>query len=368
MTRRMRGGFTLIELLVVIAIIGVLIALLLPAVQAAREAARRSQCSNNLKQLGLALLNYESSFKTFPPGVMHGAVPRASGLSSFGMNFNCMILPFTDESSLYDRLNMVGRSPGYVNESPADSAGFLNGREVIQRGIISLFRCPSSPQEPRYISGTGATPYEHKSHYAGVSGAYPDSLFAETRIAATYSNTASPGVGTYCGHVSGGGILVPNRAIRIKDVADGLSSTLLLVEMSNRIARINFGGFSDVSASGTDHGWMMSTRVRGCPGGDVDANGASGGTTYNPTAEADTRVFNITTIRYRINEKMFAFEFFPGMASNNGVNNQTSSAHPSGINALLGDGSVHFLNENMEFTNYKRMATRDDGGNVGGKF
>lgn len=360
MGRVTRRGFTLIELLVVIAIIGVLIALLLPAVQQAREAARRAQCTNNLKQLGLALHNYESAFKAFPPGVMHAAVPRSgtTGLS-FGMNFNCMILPYTEEAALYDRLNMVGRSPGYVNEAPATSSGRRNGVEVINRGIISMFRCPSSPQAERFVSSTGATPYEHKSHYAGVSGAYPDGAFAETRIAQTRD-----GGGLDCGFIGGGGMLVPNRSIKIKDVSDGLSQTLFLVEMSNRIRRIDFadfGGYSDVSASGTDHGWMMSTRVRGCPvGGD---NGATAN--FNPTNESDNRVFNLTCIRYRPNEKMFALQFFPGMRSNVGVNNMTSSAHPSGINALLGDGSVHFLSENMEFTSLKRMATRDDGAKVG---
>jgi prepilin-type N-terminal cleavage/methylation domain-containing protein/prepilin-type processing-associated H-X9-DG protein len=368
MARRASRGFTLIELLVVIAIIGVLIALLLPAVQQAREAARRSQCANNLKQLGLALHNYEAAFKAFPPGVMHSHVPRSGTTgSSFGMNFLCMILPFTEDAALYDRLNMIGRSPGYVNESTG-SSGWLNGREIIARGVVQVFRCPSSPQDLRFTSSTGTNPYEHKSNYAGVSGAYPDVGFRETRIAPTYSNTAS--TSTYCGHVSGGGMLVPNKSIRIKDAVDGLSSTLLMVEMSNRIKRIDSatGGYSDVSASGTDHGWMMSTRVRGCPAADVDANSATATAAYNPSNEPDTRVFNINTIRYRINEKMFALQFFPGMASNNGVNNQTSSAHPSGINALMADGSVHFLSENMEFTALKRMATRDDGGDVGGKY
>jgi prepilin-type N-terminal cleavage/methylation domain-containing protein/prepilin-type processing-associated H-X9-DG protein len=360
MARRVSRGFTLIELLVVIAIIGVLIALLLPAVQQAREAARRTQCTNNLKQLSLGLHNYEAAYKAFPPGVMHAAVPRTgpggTGLS-FGMNFNCMILPFMEDSALYDRFNMVGISPGYVNEAGA-SSGKLNGLEAFKRGIITMFRCPSSPQEPRFITSAGATPYEHKSHYAGVSGAYPDSIFLEGRIAPTFNGS------TYCGHVSGGGVLVPNRSIHIRDISDGLTQTLMLVEMSNRIVRID-GNYSDVSASGTDHGWMMSTRVRGTPEvGDQNVNGGTG-SQYNPTNEPDSRVFNITTIRYRINEKMFANQFFPGMASNNGVNNQTSSAHPSGINALLADGSVHFISEHMSFTIFKQMATRDDGGTAG---
>ena len=103
----------------------------------------------------------------------------------------------------------------------------------------------------------------------------------------------------------------------------------------------------------------MSTRVQGCPVANNDVNAVAG--PFNPTAEPDSRVFQLNTIRYRINEKMFALQFFPGMASNIGVNNQTSSAHPSGINAVLADGSVQFLSESMDLSTFKRMATRDDG-------
>src|SRR5688572_23848835 len=95
--KRTSRGFPLIELLVVIAIIGVLIALLLPAVQQAREAARRSQCQNNLKQFGLALHNYQDAFRVFPPGVVHSHVPRPNGNpTSFGPSFNGMLLPYLD--------------------------------------------------------------------------------------------------------------------------------------------------------------------------------------------------------------------------------------------------------------------------------
>ncbi len=298
-TRKGRAGFTLIELLVVIAIIAMLIALLLPAIQQAREAARRSQCINNMKQLGLAMHNYASAFGAFPPGVMHGGVPR-SGVggtgSSFGMNFHCMLLPYLEESALYDLLNMNGASPGYVNEA-VGSAGYINGRFVLAKGIIAGFRCPSSIQAP-FLA-----PYEHKSHYAGVAGAYPDASFAETRFAQTRDSG-----GVDLGFVGGGGVLVPNRSIRLKDIIDGTAQSLMMIEMSGRLLRID-NTYSDVSASGTTHGWMMSTRARGCP-----APGDNGATTnFNPSNENDYRVFNITTIRYRPNEKMFANQFFPGM-------------------------------------------------------
>src|SRR5690606_23201980 len=100
MPRRSRG-FTLIELLVVIAIIAILIALLLPAVQQAREAARRTQCRNNLKQMAIAMHNYHDSHRAFPPGCMHSAVPRSGSGHSFGPSFYGMILPFIDQAPLY---------------------------------------------------------------------------------------------------------------------------------------------------------------------------------------------------------------------------------------------------------------------------
>src|SRR5688500_18954736 len=105
MVRRRKSGFTLVELLVVIAIIGVLVALLLPAVQAAREAARRTQCVNNLKQLGLGIHNYHDTYKVIPPGALDfGATPTAGPtIPSWG--FATKILPFIEQGTVYDRLN-----------------------------------------------------------------------------------------------------------------------------------------------------------------------------------------------------------------------------------------------------------------------
>lgn len=334
--RLTRRGFTLIELLVVIAIIAVLIALLLPAVQQAREAARRSQCLNNLKQVGLAMHNYHETFQTFPPGCIHSHMPR-SGTDgfSFGPSFWGLLLPYLDQQALFDKLNFEGRSPGYINEA-AGSSGAANRPHVLEAGEIGVMRCPSSPQQPR------KEPYEVKSNYAGISGAVGEGPFIETR---------QFDLGTY-GWISGGGVMLPNKGIRAKDIIDGTANTLMLGEMSNRIKRLD-GTYSDVSPSGTEHGWLMGTRVRGTP------------PDLNPTNESDARVFNLVTIRYLPNESLFANQFFPGMGSNVGSNNPLSSAHTGGVNVLLCDGSARFVGDSVGLLVLKRLATRDEGADVG---
>ena len=111
----LRKGFTLIELLVVIAIIAILVALLLPAVQQAREAARRSQCKNNLKQLGVALHNYHEVFSTFPNGVV------ASAVNGWGTSWWARILPYTDQPGLYEQLTFDGAHPGWTHNTQPES-------------------------------------------------------------------------------------------------------------------------------------------------------------------------------------------------------------------------------------------------------
>lgn len=343
--KRCVRGFTLIELLVVIAIIAIiaiLIALLLPAVQQAREAARRSQCRNNLKQLCLALHNYHDSHRQFPPGCIHSQVPRNGGSSghSFGPSFYGMLLPYFDQGALYNKMVWVGESPGYIREG-AGSAGALNEPHVNAAGAMAIMRCPSSPGPVRNGS------FAPQAQYAGISGAAEPASFTETRI----STVIVAGQPTL---ISGGGMLVPNSGMRLADCIDGSSNTIVLGEMSGRLERLTPNTYSWPAAAGTTHGWLMGCRVTGTPPNLDPGN-----------QENDDRCFNINTVRYRPNQEPFAFQVFPGMASNIGSNNPLTSMHEGGVFVALSDGSVRFITENMFLDTLKQLATRDDGQVVG---
>ncbi|MEP3481174.1 MAG: DUF1559 domain-containing protein [Fuerstiella sp.] len=332
-------GFTLIELLVVIAIIAILVSLLLPAVQQAREAARRTQCKNNLKQLGLAFHNYHDVHRAFAPGGIHSSVPRNGGSGhSFGPSFYALILPYIELGTMYEQMEFEGESPGYIREG-AGSAGDFNAAVINQMGEgVPAFKCPSSPLAPR--NGTFA-PF---AHYAGISGCADPVTFSESRI------FDDGGLGL----ISGGGILVANKPIKVRDITDGTSNTMMIGEQNGRLERLVTGTFSDLAASGTTHGWLMGLRVTGTP------------PNLQPDpANTDQRTFNLTTVRYSPNQEPFANQLFPGMGSNVGANNPLMSFHTGGIQILLGDGSVRFLSENLDLETLKKLATRDDGQVVG---
>jgi prepilin-type N-terminal cleavage/methylation domain-containing protein len=331
-----RNGFTLVELLVVIAIIGILVALLLPAIQAAREAANRTQCSNHVKQICLALQNYHSAYNTFPFGNVHSKVPRPgqSG-NSFGPSFYAALLPFLERGDLFEQMTWVGASPGYIREA-TPSAGRLNEPLVNEAGPISWMRCPSSASPIR----NGA--FAPQAHYAGVSGAAEPTSFPEPRIS-TVTVAGQPTL------VSAGGMLVPNTTIPMSACTDGSSNTIILGEISGRLLRLD-NAYSLMGASGTTHGWLMGCRVTGTP-----PNIDPGGT------DADQRCFNLTTIRYSPNQQPFAFQVFPGMASNVGANNPLCSLHPGGAMVGMVDGATRFIGNHMRLETLKQLATRDDG-------
>lgn len=342
-SRRWIRGFTLVELLVVIAIIGILVGLLLPAVQAAREAARRMQCSNNVKQVALALLNYESTFRRFAPGAIHSQMPRSLGGAgrSFGPSYWALILPNLEQTALYNQLTFSGRSPGFIYEGGGATlnGGLQNQPFVLAAGPLPMMRCPSS-SGPIAAPRSATLMYEPFAHYAGISGCVDPATFTESRL-------FDDGI---LGIISGGGMMIANQGQTFGSCTDGSSNTMLIGEMSGRLERLVRGTFSFVAASGTDHGWLMGTRVDGVPPALVSAGNTG-----------DERVFNTVSIRYSPNQQPFANQLFPGMGSNVGANNPLNSNHTGGVMVGMTDGSVQFISQNIELESLKRLATRDDG-------
>jgi prepilin-type N-terminal cleavage/methylation domain-containing protein len=325
--RRIRSAFSLVELLVVIAIIGILIALLLPAVQSAREAARRSSCQNNLKQIGLALLNFESEHKRLPIG--------ANNTMGWGTCWWVDLLPQLEEGALYQQLNLRSPNPG----SP--TVGSTNG-QVSNSISISVMRCPSSQIQP-FSTTTPLYPYQIcLPSYVGIAGSSNEGGLSEPRI----STCCSPAMD---GQISAGGTLVPNYPIRMCQVTDGTSNTLCVAEESN--FAMDTSGRSQNVDGGYPLGWLSGNIAIGTP---PNYTGATVGTMTTPPPSS----WNITTIRYQPNTGYSQ----KGVEGNpRGPNNPLTSPHPGGLFGLMLDGSVHFINETIDMLTLRRLATRDDG-------
>ncbi|MDB5392167.1 MAG: hypothetical protein JWM11_7813 [Planctomycetaceae bacterium] len=303
-------GFTLIELLVVIAIIAVLIALLLPAVQQAREAARRSQCKNNLKQIGLAMHNYHDSALRFPPG---------SYVPGHSTNAWTSILPNADQAPLYSKLifsqgwSWIGQSGGGPNAAVVDGAK------------IPYMVCPSSPLPVTVTDNGGNNRILQTASYVLIGGATSDPN--------TFSGSA--------GLASIGGVFFQNSSIGFRDITDGSSNTMMVSETSNYAK--NSGGANVDIRSGDNGGGMWI--------GDPN--------TWN---SSDARCYNRTTIRYTFNSGASQANVGGGQC-----NSPLNSAHVGGVHALLCDGSIRFLSDNVNILTMMNLALRADG-NVLGDF
>ncbi|WP_437221902.1 DUF1559 domain-containing protein [Planctomicrobium sp. SH661] len=336
----MRRAFTLIELLVVIAIIAVLIALLLPAVQQAREAARRSQCKNNLKQLGLAIHNYHDTFNLFPPGCLNTATTATHAIWAWG----AFILPQIERSSLYNTLN--------VNTQKAEQS--LAANLTAFQTPLSVFRCPSD-------SGPPVNDFHWGAWYTSLSS--PNYLYFSPYASddARYSVTTSNYVGN-CGHwacqdgtatgadsVRFSGMFAHRSRLNIRDITDGSSNTVLLGERSfyNRSGGSCGAGTALVTKGVA--GGITATLANGTPG--VEATFARGAAPINvPTGSGDAV------------QPSSLLDCMRGYAS----------FHTGGVHALLADGSVRFISEtinqridaNIDST-WERLLVRDDGQVVG---
>lgn len=296
-----RKGFTLIELLVVIAIIAVLIALLLPAVQQAREAARRSTCKNNLKQLGLALHNYHDVHNTFPPGNIYGSRNGTSYNGSNvrnGFGWQVMILPMLDQANIYNQFNF--------NWSYSDSANSNNRN--ISRTPIPTFLCPSATEvkSPHTTEGPNG---EHTLHYWGVQG--PRGTNPQTgtayQIAYGYSGTDRGGWSTH-------GVFFFNSKIRFGDINDGTSRTFAVGEAS----------------------WNGNDQRRAWHRGGNDN---------------DAHCLSARNISRPINEKVV-----PTTTVND---TPMGSEHVGGAHFLMADGAVRFVSENINMDVYLSTSSRN---------
>lgn len=323
------AGFTLIELLVVIAIIAILIALLLPAVQSAREAARRTQCKNNLKQIGLGMHNYHDVFNTFPIGARVHAKPHrdSAGTLGVGPNWRMSILPYLEQANIYNNLNFsIG----------SFAAPFQLGNELLQGYKCPIYNCPSSRLLKIGKAGTeqtwfGADP--QLIDYVGIMGAYPDP--------AGRTNVTS--MSNYGGFYANQGLLCVVEHKGIRDATDGTSNTMMVAEQSGEV------GFSDLR-SNYYGGWPGFSGWGSAPGG-----GADRGVPWDGTP--DTWSTGVSAVRYNINSQVAGLA---GAGQTWQANTILNSFHTGGINVLLADGSVRFLSENMDFNTLKVLACAND--------
>lgn len=326
-----RQGFSLVELLVVIAIIGILVGMLLPAVQAVREAARRVSCMNNMRQLGIAMLNYESAHQEFPGG---SDVTRAN--YAWGTSWLGYALPFSEGNNAYNRLDL--ESNNALHPGPL-SLGVGWNDDLLDDYLPDFMFCPSSSlvrmqfvQEPWF--GSYST-RRGKGTYVGIAGAFPSPKASDNRIAY---------LPDFQGYAASNGVLFANSKIGFESISDGSSNQILIGEQSGPIELAD-GTKVDIRSGGKYGAFMGANR----PGSPNSTNHWNWSGTW-------PRAFNVTTIRYEMNAT-----FAPGMDIDIGPNNPLSSAHPAGGVILRADGSADFMPETIDLEVVRQLSVRDDG-------
>lgn len=296
-------GFTLVELLVVISIIGILVALLLPAIQAARESSRRSSCQNNLKQIGLALANYESAHRSFPPG-KQWSLPRTNP-NTFDFAWSSVVLDYAEEQALHDQLDFKLPLTDPVN-LPAS------------RQPLAMYLCPSASRIESHRNELGqlfnlnGAPGEGLGciDYLGISG--PDGEKSNPVTGEDYGKQRGILLGTK--GLPDGKTLMKPPAVTTAKITDGLSQTMCIVECTGRGADVSKKG----NVKSLNGAW------------------ASGG--------------NISHIKKGVNDEE------PEKAWED---ERIFSDHPGGALSLLCDGSVHFLRNDMEPELIRSLCSRD---------
>jgi len=331
----MRRAFTLVELLVVIAIIGVLIALLLPAVQMAREAGRRMSCTNNLRQLGIAALNHEGTKGYLPSGGEGTDQVTKKTVFDLHSTFTQLLL-FMEQSAVSSQMNLT-----YAYNDKR-----WPGNQLAARTTIPAFQCPSNGMHQDDPMGYGATDYM-PTVYTDIdplTGIRNKPTRMDGALALKKSRTSPTGW----------------TGFKIADIRDGMSNTIAIGEDSGR----NYETVEPFTVSHYPDPVIAA-------GNNADDPTPSGNRAINRWAEPDTGngVSGPPNLTSGTPQSIINNNFAPvgGPAecpwntNNCGPNDELFSFHPSGINALFCDGSVHFLQETIEATAVRKLITRAEG-------
>ncbi len=322
-----RPAFTLVELLVVISIIGILMSLLLPAIQRARSAAERTQCGNSLKQLGFAALNFAASQNSLPSSTRPAGIttkPRIAGLT--------LLLPFIDQQGKYNAYDQT--------KNWSDPANV-----PVTSQKIATFLCPSTPNPDRLDGDPQAAtwqPIVSVTDYSPTIGVDP--RLGSSGLALVDDQTIS----VSSAGIPNSGLIRTNETCRLSDATDGLTYTLVYAESAGRPLVYRRGGVA-VSTDPTvarvnAGGWSR-------PASDFSVDGAS----YDGSTLSGPAPFN-TTNGENVGGETFPYPYYGSQGTA-----EAYSFHPLGANFVFGDGSVHFLAESIDIATFARFVSRADG-------